>query len=95
MDKRKRGVIMWNDIKEILFDFLKGFRWYLLFIPFFIILFILSKFNLTFGMVTVLVALLFLLFVPFIFAFGTILSFIFNTDEREYKKHKRKKLRKK
>ena len=67
---------MWKDIKEILFDFLKGFRWYLLFIPFFIILFILSKFNLTFGMVTVLVALLFLLFVPFIFAFGTILSFI-------------------
>lgn len=25
---------MWKDIKEILFDFLKGFRWYLLFIPF-------------------------------------------------------------
>lgn len=95
MDKRKRGFIMWKDIKEILFDFLKGFCWYLLFIPFFIILFILSKFNLAFGMVTVLLALFFLLFVPFIFAFGTILSFIFNTDEREYKKHKRKKLRKK
>lgn len=86
---------MWKDIKEILFDFLKGFHWYLLFIPFFIILFILSKFNLAFGLVTVLFALFFLLFVPFIFAFGTILSFIFNTDERECKKHKRKKLRKK
>lgn len=81
---------MWKDIKEILFDFLKGFRWYLLLIPFFIILYIYSKFNPTAGMITVLIALLFILFIPFILAFGTILSFIFNTDERECKKHKRK-----
>lgn len=82
---------MWEDIKEILLDFLKGFRWYLVVIPFVVILFILSKFNILFGMIPVFVAFLFILFIPFIFAFGTILSFIFNTDERECGKHKRKK----
>ena len=82
---------MWKDIKDILLDFLKSFRWYLLLIPFFIILFICSKFNPTVGMLPVFIAFMFILFIPFIFAFGTILSFIFNTDEREYKRHKRKK----
>lgn len=87
----KGGLFMWKDIKDILLDFLKSFRWYLLLIPFFIILFIWSKFNPTVGMLPVFIAFMFILFIPFIFAFGTILSFIFNTDEREYKRHKRKK----
>ena len=81
---------MWKDIKEILFDFLKGFRWYLLFIPVLIFLFVFGRHNLFIASLP-----RFILFSPFILAFGTILSFIFNTDEREYKKHKRKKLRKK
>ena len=89
------GVIMWKDIKEILFDFLKGFRWYLLFIPVLIFLFVFGRHNLFIASLPIFIFLCFILFSPFILAFGTILSFIFNTDEREYKKHKRKKLRKK
>ena len=86
---------MWKDIKEILFDFLKGFRWYLLFIPALIFLFVFGRYNLFIAFLPIFIFLCLILFSPFILAFGAILSFIFNTDEREYKKHKRKKLRKK
>lgn len=83
---------MWEDIKEILLDFLKGFRWYLVVIPLVFFLCILTKYNDIFGFILVFLLLVFVCFVPFIFAFGTILSFIFNTNERECRKHKRKRL---
>lgn len=86
---------MWKDIKEILLDFLKGFRWYLLFIPALIFLFVFGRYNILVGFLPIFILLLFILFTPFILALGTILSFIFNTDERECSKHKRKKLKKK
>lgn len=83
---------MWEDIKEILFDLLKSFRWYLLIIPFLIIMYIWSRFSPTSGLLLISISMCILFFSPFIFAFGTILSFIFDTgDERECKKHKRKK----
>ena len=83
---------MWEDIKEILLDFLKGFRWYVFFIPVLIVLGIGCRYNSGFALFPILILICIVLFCPFILALGTILSFIFNTNERECRKHKRKKI---
>lgn len=83
---------MWEDIKEILLDLLKSFRWYLLIIPFLIIMYIWSRFNPAAGVLPIFLILLLVPFAPCILVLGSILSFLFDTGgERECKKHKRKK----
>ena len=67
---------MWEDIKEILLDLLKSFRWYLSIIPFLIIMYIWSRFNPTAGLLPVFLILLLVPFVPCILALFFLLFLI-------------------
>lgn len=79
---------MGKRIKKILWDFLKDFRWYLLFIPFILVIVIIGHISPVLGMLFSQAPLFIILFcgIP-ILLLGIIICFIKSRNDKNKRKH--------
>lgn len=81
---------MGKRIRRILLDLLKSFRWYLLFIPFILLLYLIGKLSpaLAAGLSMVPLFFIFFLGIPILIT-GAIVCYLLSNDEKYNKKNKK------